>query len=353
MKILQIANKFKYFLVTSATLLFVAMLVVIFCGMNKSIEYGGGTEISVKVQNQAEINQAEKLIKKVIKKNKIKIDNIAHQSNGAEFFVVFQTKQKAVKETVKTEIIEVLAGIDNVEVSDFEKIGSTYRIKVWQIVVVLVVVMVFAILIAWIRFRSFTSALSVVLSAIHAFVIGFAVLALTRVEMMTETSISLVIGSLFAAILTFLVFEKIHTDRKLLANKTKSEYELSDEAQTRQLKSDWLFFAVAGAIAILLLFTLKSKAFHLSASIFVMLVVAVYSAFCFASSFRASFATLVHAKKEKKMEKPETPVQQKAEKKNLLSKIERPVSASSKPDTKKKKRKRRNKSAKDENKIVV
>lgn len=346
------SNKLKYYLAVSATLLISALFVVIFVGFNKSIEYGGGAELTVTAQSKTELAQVEKLVKKVLKENNVKIDSLIHENNGAEFSVVFQTKNKNVKETVSTQVTEKIANFENIKSTGFENIGSTYRIDLWRIIVSFAVLLTIFSIAAKFRYSSWLKALAVVVSTIHAFAIGLAVFAIARIEMMTATTIILAVGSIFATVLTFETFERIKSERKLLANQNKTEFELTDEAETKNFKTNWIFIAAICVVAIALMVICSKTTMFAAVGIFAMTAVAIFSEIV-ASSFAATLSTVFAAKRQTKMMKNEAVSIEKPTKKEKFKKLKRPEKVEQKPEQKKKKRKRRNASTKDENKIVV
>lgn len=326
-----------------AALLLSAGLVWGLVGLNSSIAFSGGNRLTIVTQSQEDCDNAQNLAAAVLKQNKVNYE-VSQKNNGAEFSVVFETKNKNIPENVVFDIETAIAGIENTTVNGFDSIDSTFKTKAWVIGVttaclaLAVFVFVFILTKRWADVFAF--AIGFVVNALAV----FALFVVCRIEFNSLSVFSFAVACVLYAICGTLVAIRTKRAKNKAANQDKDEFELSNEILKNNFIFDLPVFCVMLVTAIVCVSFGKGEIIYFGAGLAIAVAVA-FACSCFIQGYlRALFENAFETKYQKKMSAP-VAISSEAQAQSK-QKQDRPKTAQ-KPQVVVRKRKRRNTSGGD------
>lgn len=353
MKTLSSKSRLFIFVSIVAAFVLVAGLVWGLCGLSLSLDYSGGSQIKIICQEKADADQAQKLVKKTLKTNKVSVYQVERLSSGAEYQVVFKTKDKSVSNDVSVAVRDAVKDINLVEVQGFDEFDSTFKTPIWVIVLTTLGLGAVASFAAYFISKRWADALAFAIGFVANALLAFSLIVITRVEIGATSLAGLFLGLTIETAMSILVFVRIKNAQKRADNQDKQLGVIVSNVRKHYVLNDLFVYGVVMLGALLAVALGNTESIYFGVVLALSLASSVFVSSFLVAETKTELEDAFESRYEAKMSVPQTVVQvqnQKAKEKQK-TKTERPTSQ--KPSAKKtnKKRKRRNPSNK--NKVVV
>ena len=245
----------KYFLIIIATVLVIGIILACCFGFNTSIEFGGGTQLKVTIND---INTASTIRKDsiaVLKDNKINVESSFVEDNGTATYLVIRSTNKTIKnaDEVKQQLADKL-NIDVSQISNFESIKgslSSSNLILFGVGVILAITIFFFI--GWLRYKLVGGA-TLALTILGNFLLYFALLAITRIYLSSASLVSLVVSSIICLVLVVSILENVRQNYGTKQFENLSEKDIVIESAKPAIIPMLITIAIVALFSIILLF---------------------------------------------------------------------------------------------------
>ena len=351
MKALTSKSKLFIYMSIFAIILLSAALVWGFLGLNLSISYSGGSQLKVTCQEENEIDIVENKLKQIFNDNNIKIYETNKLTSGAEYQIVYLTKSKDISNEISLEIREVLKDIDSIEISGFDKFGSSYNTKTWVIILTIMGLGIITSLSAYAISKKWSNVISYAVSFITVILSSFALLILTRVEIGDQSLAGVFIGIFAESIITMLLLIRIANVRKKAEFADKSIQQICSYVRRRYVILDMFIYSIIMIGAIIAVATGTTETIYFGVALALSLMCTVFVSYYILIESNIAIEEAFIKRYNAKMNVLESVTDSLKEKSNKTkTKKERPKQQAIKDVKVNKKRKRRNKT---DNKVIV
>lgn len=348
----KVASKTRLIIFVSviAVVILAGALVWGLAGLNLSLSYNGGSQLTIICQEKEEAEKAQKAVSKVLKDNNVSVYEVSNMSSGAEYRVVFTTKDKNVPSGVSLAARNAVSDINLVSVNGFDVFQSSFKTKTWVIAVTMIALGIVFSLAMWLIAKRWADVLAFGIGYVAICLSAFSILILTRIEIGETALAGYFIGVIINSIISMMLFIHIKNAQDRAINQDKNLEEVSAETRKRFVVRDMLLYAVVMVGAILSVAVGSTEVVYFGVALALSLMCAVFVSYYLTVDCKCQIENAFKVRYQTKMNVAETVVQSQTKKQK--AKTPRPAAASVAPvKVQNKKRKRRNKS--NSNKVVV
>ena len=264
MKLLtNLSSKMKKCLIVSLVLIILGMVFFFFPGINKTVDYTGGTYLSVELGSDlTEENYKENLneIKDVLKNNGIKtIGYDALEGNYTKTSIVIKYKDaknvdmESVNATIKSQLEEHFTNKDYLVEISYYKLNKAQSVNNYLAILILSLSLIVAAFVYMgLRYR-WLAACSMIIGLIHDVLLTIAIttiISFTGLYLFDENFIVIIVGVAFYSIFnSMMLFDKVRNNIKRETLKNSDYFKIAEIS----LNDDLTRFTVVNIVALIFL----------------------------------------------------------------------------------------------------
>lgn len=268
------------YLCLSLVIIIAAVVVSLTVGVNLGVDFNGGKQIEIKLEDNANTNNYESQINDVLKEYGYKIDSSIIQDKYSDSYYVIKINETEISNEKAAEIREKIANkleISNENVGDVMSIsGNVTQSTIITISIAVACVLIVFMIVGWARY-GIMEGLSLMFVGLHNMIISLAALLVTTLQLNVPTIVALLVCTVSALVIYTLILENVYESKKLSQNKDLSDNELFGSANKKSLNNVVIVMIALALIAIASLFSGMYYIKLFALSLVVCMIISVYS----------------------------------------------------------------------------
>jgi len=268
------------YLCLSLVIIIAAVVVSLTVGVNLGVDFNGGKQIEIKLEDNANTSNYESQINDVLKEYGYKIDSSIIQDKYSDSYYVIKINETEISNEKAAEIREKIANkleISNENVGDVMSIsGNVTQSTIITISIAVACVLIVFMIVGWARY-GIMEGLSLMFVGLHNMIISLAALLVTTLQLNVPTIVALLVCTVSALVIYTLILENVYESKKLSQNKDLSDNELFGSANKKSLNNVVIVMIALALIAIASLFSGMYYIKLFALSLVVCMIISVYS----------------------------------------------------------------------------
>lgn len=268
------------YLVLSLVLIICAVVMSLTKGVNLGVDFNGGKQIEIKLEENVNTSNYEKDINEVLKKYNLSIDSATSQDRYTDSYYLFKINTNEISAehevSMKNEIADKL-NINVENISEIMDISGNVTQKTLINISIAVACVFVVFFIAGIFRYGIMGGLSLLFTALHTMIISFALVLITRLQINIPTIVAILVACVFSLVIYTLILERVR-EGKLKHHSDKSDAELFVDANKKSLTSTIIISIALAVFAIASMFSSIAYIRLFSLALIECVMVAVYSA---------------------------------------------------------------------------
>ena len=262
--------------VISLVVILSAVIVALTAGINLGTKLGGGTQVSVKITAEMNVDSYANKLENAMKDQKAPAERVFAEDRYVDKYVVAKTASKVKNVEAFKQKLSTKLGVDasDILVESFSS-SITKNAVIWTSVAIVCLLLALFV-IGWIRYGVVSGA-SLVIITLHSLIMAISLFVITRLPITTISLIEILALTVLVIFASILLLEKIRENKKLRHNDGLSAREIVSMSKRETMKP-LIYLSALLLIVCLVLVCVPVRLVTLSAlSLLVCLVAGVYS----------------------------------------------------------------------------
>ena len=297
------------YLIVSLVIIIAAVIVSLTAGINLGIDFAGGKQIEIKLDETTNTSGYPEKINAALKDYNLVIDSSFQEDKYTDtYYVVKINHQKAMTDETKNDIRSAIAnklGINTENVGEVVEIsGNITEQTLINISIAIVAIFVLVFVACWIRY-GVMNGLASLFNSLLTMILSFALVLITRLELNIPTCIGILITSVLSLAMFTVVLEKVRELSLSKQNKDMTNEEIYNVSTKKTISSTIIVGIMLIVFGIACFFSPVTHIQLFSIAIFECLIVAVFSYMFVSSKLGAYLADIKSIRDKQKLSKNE------------------------------------------------
>lgn len=293
------------YLAVSLILIITAVVMSLTLGVNLGIDFNGGKQVEIKLEENTNTDNYDKAINEVLKNYGLSIDSTLTQDKYTDTYYVFKINTNEISNENATKIrtdIATKLNISEENVSEIISISGNVTVKTLVTISIAAgCVFILFFFISWIRY-GIMNGLTTLFVSLHSMILSFALILITRLQINIPTVIAVLVSTLFTLAILAIILENVRENKVKHTNELTYK-EMFAIANKKSIPSMVIFTSAIVIFAIASLFNpaIYIKLFALA--LIECVVVSIYSANFVGYELGAILSTVSAEKVKQKLSK--------------------------------------------------
>lgn len=278
----------------SLILIITAVVMSLTLGVNLGVDFNGGKQVEIKLEENANTDSYDKTINEVLKNYNLSIDSSVTQDKYTDTYYVFKINTNEISAENANKIRSEIAAKLNLQVENVSEImpisGNVTEKTLITISIAVGCIFLVFFFISWIRY-GIMNGLATLFTALHSMIISFALVLITRLQINIPTVIAVLVSCLFTLIIYTFILESVR-DNKVKHNNELTDAQMFKIANKKALPTTIIIASALLVFAIASFFNPMSYIKLFAFALIECIAVSVYSANCVGFELGSSLSTI-------------------------------------------------------------